>query len=57
MWLSWSEAAYQHDVSEKRGMCQEVQRREIFSTLFREVMLEVISDLSLDSSVMRKIGK
>lgn len=34
-------------------MCQEIQRRGIFGTVFREVMLEIVPDLSLDSSVMR----
>ena len=47
----------QYDVSEGRGVCQEIQRRGIFGTVFREVMLEIVPDLSLDSSVMRKTGK
>ena len=44
---------YQYDLSEGRGVCQEIQRRGIFGTVFREVMLEIVPDLSLDSSVMR----
>ena len=48
---------YQYDVSGGRGMCQEIQRRGIFGTVFREVMLEIVPDLSLDTSVMRKTGK
>lgn len=57
MQLSWKEADHPNDGSEKPGVGQGAPGRAVCSVLLREVVLQIISDLSLDSSVVRKIAK